>query len=156
MCWGWGLTQTRAAKRVPFGKLKVVELAGTGLAGVILSGTVGTVVVRLCGAGAEQAISSAIHVLAMRRKRPMRFSVIALVYEAKKCTSLGLRGKRLIMSVCSTQSVTVKYPANLSLSTTSTRICARVIPSMRLRLSLSVRISKVDYAQHHACIFALD
>jgi len=79
MCWGWGLTQTRAAKRVPLGKLKVVELADTGLAGVILSGTVGTVVAMLCGAGAEQAVSSAMHALVRQRKKRIWFGVMAVV-----------------------------------------------------------------------------
>jgi hypothetical protein len=85
MCWGWGLTQTRAAKRAPLGKLKVVALAGTGLAGVILSGTVGTVVARLYGAGAEQAVSSAMHAMARQRKKRIRFDVMAVVCVAKNC-----------------------------------------------------------------------
>lgn len=79
MCWGWGLAQTRAAKRGPFGKLKVMALAVTGLAVLILSGTVGAAIAWVCGSGAEQAVSSAMHALARQQKKCMRFGVMVVV-----------------------------------------------------------------------------
>jgi hypothetical protein len=83
MCCGWGLAQNLASKRVPLGKLKFMALDVTGLAGLILSGTVGAMIACVCGADAEQAVNSAMHALARKRKKRMSFGVIAVVSAAK-------------------------------------------------------------------------
>jgi len=62
-----------------------MALAVTGLAGLILSGTVGAVIACVCGAGAEQAVNSAMHALARQRKKRIRFDVMAVVCVAKNC-----------------------------------------------------------------------
>lgn len=80
MCCGWGLAQNLASKRVPLGKLKFMALDVTGLAGLILSGNV---VSRVFCAGAEQAVNSAMHALARKRKKRMSFGVMAVVSAAK-------------------------------------------------------------------------
>lgn len=82
MCCGWGLVQTLAAKRAPLGILKVMELIVTALAGAILSGKV---VTRVFCVGAEQAVSSQMHALARKRKKRMRFVVMAVVSVALNC-----------------------------------------------------------------------